>query len=117
MTDSLLTVTVVRAQPGVTLELTGELDLSSVPILEGALEGIDPGVEQVTLDLAGLTFLDSSGLNVFANTRVALRSEGCELVLRAPRPTVLRTLTVAGLADVFDLADEVATEDAATTVD
>ena len=107
MDDSLLTVTVVTTEPEITLELVGEVDLSSVPIIDAALGGIDEGTGRVTLDLAGVTFLDSSGLACIGRARSALAAAGRELVLRSPTPPVRRVLDITGMdhliAGVSDL--------------
>ena len=52
--------------------LIGELDISTAPGLKAALDGLPPG--SVTLDLAELTFIDSSGLH--AIMRFAPSSNG-----------------------------------------
>ena len=56
-----------RVTPGDdrTLRLAGELDMATVSLLRDALEGLPAG-GSTSLDLAELTFLDSSGLNAFA---------------------------------------------------
>ena len=52
---------VVRQGPS-ELVLRGELDLSTVPVFRAALSEV-PITERVTLDLAELTFIDSTGIH------------------------------------------------------
>jgi len=51
------------------------------------------------LDLADVTFVDSSAIRLFAQLE---RSRGADahLVLRSPQPQVERVLEVAGMADL-----------------
>ena len=50
----------VEAEDSVLLSLRGELDLGTVALLQAALAST--GTRQVMIDLAGLTFMDSTGL-------------------------------------------------------
>jgi anti-anti-sigma factor len=103
MDDSLLTVTVVSTDPDLVLELVGDLDLSSIPALRAALESLEPDAVSVVLDLAGLTFLDSSGMGLVAKTNHELQDRGGGIVLRSPRAHVLRTLQMVGLDEVVQI--------------
>ena len=70
--------------------LTGELDLSTLPLMETA---IAPGVAKggpVTLDMSGLTFIDSTGVGSILRSLKALPS-GC-IVLHGVRDAVQRVL-------------------------
>jgi|SRR4051794_10047039 anti-sigma B factor antagonist len=52
-----------RSDAAARLELVGELDIGSAPVLEQAVErALDDGCREFVLDLGGTTFLDSSGL-------------------------------------------------------
>lgn len=79
--------------PGVRLE--GELDLATAPLLTEAL--LDCASErEVHIDLALLTFLDSSGLHVItalAGTHDGNRS----VVLLNPSTAVMRSLEITGI--------------------
>ncbi len=46
--------------------LTGELDIATVPRVQQAVDAmLAEGVTQITIDLAGVGFVDSSGLRLF----------------------------------------------------
>jgi anti-anti-sigma factor len=110
MNDSLLTVTVASGSPDTVLELAGELDVSSVPRLSAVLGSIDPDARAVILDLSGLTFLDSSGMGLIAKADLAFKELDRTLVLRSPRPHVLRALQIGGLDElVVAIADDAGT--------
>ncbi len=85
------------------LALTGDLDPATAPQLEQAIAdaGAQAGVEQVTLDLAGVSFLDSSGLRVFVTAREGLRAQGAELALRNPSANIVRLLDITGLSEII----------------
>lgn len=80
------------------LTVSGELDMSSVPALSRELAAVlQEQPESVTLDLAGVTFIDSSGLNLLVGTSKALRKHQGTLWLSSPRPPVRRLLEIVGL--------------------
>ncbi len=61
----------------VTVELAGSLDTATAPELERQLAPIfETPVTDLVFDLAGLNFISSAGLRVFANSRKRLRERG-----------------------------------------
>ncbi len=94
----------VIAQPGpaAALALVGELDPGTAPILQARLLELadDPAVTSVAVDLARITFLDSSGVRAIVTGSEALRARGAPLTLTAPNPNVRRVLEVTGLAQL-----------------
>jgi anti-anti-sigma factor len=89
---------------GVVLALRGELDLASAPELQRQLLAlVARPVDALTLDLAGLDFLDSSGLGALYRTRQAADEVGIPLRLRAVPDHVLRVLDVTAMAPLFGL--------------
>jgi anti-anti-sigma factor len=89
-----LTITpLVPPQHG--LQLIGELDMATVTQLETALEVVsDNG--PVTLDLAQLTFIDSSGLYAIMEFARSRNGSG-PLILASPTATARRAIAIAGL--------------------
>jgi anti-anti-sigma factor len=87
--------------------LVGEMDISNVSALADALqEDLDAGGD-ITLDLAGLAFLDSTGIQVIIQSAQRLGDRG-RLRLLQPGVLVRRTLErvrVRQLANV-DLIDD-----------
>ena len=77
------------------LRLEGELDLATAPFLKEAL--VDLGSERaVHLDLALLTFLDSSGLQVIVALAQSLDGNR-SVVLVNPSTAVRRCLEITGI--------------------
>ena len=78
------------------LRLEGELDLATAPILTEALRGLEHVNGATTLDLSGLTFMDSSGIHAIVEYA---RSEDCpgRVILDGPTPIVARALEMVGI--------------------
>jgi anti-sigma B factor antagonist len=82
--------------------LTGEVDLHTAPALERALEGVvGLGGTSVALDLADVSFVDSTTLGVLLHYDERLRGLGGELVIVTEDRRVLRTFELTGLDRVF----------------
>ena len=88
---------------GVTVAVTGEVDLATAPTLMRALRlaGVgDPSL--VVIDASTLTFIGACGLGVILAARQAQRSHSGTLVIRHPSRMLTRTLAIAGLADLVE---------------
>jgi anti-anti-sigma factor len=90
-----------RSDGGAEARVSGELDLATY---ESALSALTPIVEaegqgDVVLDLAELSFVDSSGIRLFIKLQQALGDRG-RLVLRAPQPQVVKVIEIAGLREL-----------------
>ncbi len=76
----------------------GEVDMATAAQLDAALETVDGNV---VVDLAGVTFLDSSGIGVLVKAAQRSQATGHTLRTRAERDNVWRTLQVTNLADLL----------------
>jgi anti-sigma B factor antagonist len=86
------------------LAIRGEVDIASAPELEEALEdAIRQSEGALLVDLSGVEFLDSSGLQVLLRVRARLGTEDRALALVCPFGRVRRVFELAGLSDVFAL--------------
>jgi anti-sigma B factor antagonist len=95
-------VVVTFAEAGVVASVRGEVDIATAPILRSAL--MDAGAPSpLTVDLAGVTFIDASGLRVLVGAAGRARRDGGELVLRDPSRGLLRVLGVTGLLGTFTI--------------
>jgi anti-sigma B factor antagonist len=86
------------------LELAGELDVATAELLRERIRdllGHGTDVHRLVLDLAGLEFLDVTGLGALLEARRKLAALGGTLVLRRPRPMVLRMLSLLKLEDAL----------------
>ena len=96
-----------RSQEGhVIVIATGEIDLYTAPKLQSELAAIidsaDPDT-RVVLDMSGVDFCDSTGMNVLLSGLRQVRERGGELELAAPRPAIMKILQVTGLDSVFTI--------------
>jgi anti-sigma B factor antagonist len=103
----LLTVELTRDAATARLTAVGEVDSSSAPVLRAQLdEALDAGATELTIDLTGVTFLDSAGLCVLAAAhRRATRSDIRLRVLASSR-AVIRPMQITGLYDLLDVAPQ-----------
>jgi anti-sigma B factor antagonist len=82
---------------GVTLKITGELDLSTGPVLAGSVEGLRHDLKALTLDLSELTFMDSTGLRILIELDQRSKREAWKLTLIRPQyETAVAVLTATG---------------------
>ncbi len=81
--------------------LRGELDVTYAASVAARLAVIASRDCEVIVDLAGLEFIDSSGLAALVQARKHARRAGSDLRLAAPQQQVLRLLTVTRLIDAF----------------
>jgi anti-sigma B factor antagonist len=82
--------------------LAGEVDLSTSPrFREVLLQSIDDGARHVVLDLALVTFLDSTAISVLVEGVNRLRPGGGSLAVVCDGGSVKRVLEIAGLQRVL----------------
>jgi len=95
-----LTIEVASEGAEVVLVVSGELDPHTAPTLRGAVDGaVTDATTSLVFDVAGLLFIDSSGLRVIISAHKAMADRGGSLTLRSPSPNTLRLLEITGLAD------------------
>ena len=100
-----------RESPGgdVVLVFSGEFDLAAAPVVrEHLAAAAAAGARAVVLDMADVTFVDSSALRELLRADASLRSGGSWLILAAVPPAVTRLLELTRTADVLTLAPTVA---------
>lgn len=80
------------------VRVDGELDLSTSPNLSAALTDAGDGTAtSITLDLSGVTFIDSSALRVLVLSGRALGQDGCQLRIGPRSEMVGRVLAMTNL--------------------
>jgi anti-sigma B factor antagonist len=103
---NVLTVAVDRDAGGVDLvALRGELDFASGEPLSTAFAGLSGGPRRVVVDLAGLEFVDSSGVKMLVAAARAVEDAGGTFVLAGPTATVRRVFDILHLADVLTVVE------------
>ncbi len=88
--------------------LTGELDAVTGPEVRRRLETWEmAGIDELVVDLAGVTDMDAAGLSAIVMARRYLRRHGVDLVLTGTAgPAVRRMLAVTRFSQVFDLGQD-----------
>jgi anti-sigma B factor antagonist len=86
------------------VRLSGELDLvSRSGVVEQTTKAVGdvPALELLVVELAGVTFCDSSGLGTLLDISRLVTDQGAVMVLRDMPPAVSRLLDLAGVDDVL----------------
>jgi anti-sigma B factor antagonist len=103
--QNLLSCDVAHEGAKTIVSVVGEVDLLSSPALRHCLlMSCSPGTT-VVVDMAGVTFMDSTGLGVLVGARSRAQAVGGELWLRQPTPQIARVLEITGLRRIFGVAD------------
>lgn len=88
------------------LALIGELDLATVPRVESAVDGmIAGGVRQLTIDLAKLSFLDSTGVRLFLQLAQSAERDRWSLGLSNLPERVAGIFRATGVAENLPLVE------------
>ncbi|MFJ4468038.1 STAS domain-containing protein [Streptomyces sp. NPDC089424] len=99
-----LNITERTTSTGPVIAVAGDLDHAHAADLRQRVESLAlrPG-QRLVIDLAGLTFCDSSGITAFLAARQHALAAGADVVLTAVPANTLRVLTIVGLDQVFTL--------------
>ena len=96
-----------RADGRVVVHLAGELDLYNAhQVREALLACCEEQPERFVVDLAGVDFIDSTGLGVLVEARSRMTDRQA-FALAAPGPETRRALEVSGLDRHFTLRESV----------
>jgi anti-sigma B factor antagonist len=87
------------------LRVEGELDLATAPVLAAHLDPLPSWCHDVVIDVAGLRFVDSTGLGVLLRAHHVARDEGRRLLLASPSDRLRRLLEISALADILLVAE------------
>ena len=110
----LLNVALVPAPDQVVVRLTGDADLSTVPLLADALaQAAGLGTRGLVVDVAAARFWDSSALRALATVSADLNraGRGCRIV--GAGPATRRLIRAADLTDFLELDGPIADRAAA----
>jgi len=88
----------------VLVNLTGEVDRDSAAQVRTAVaQALDTsGTTDVVVDLDGVPSIDAAGIAALLTSHEAARRAAATLRLARPQPSVRRSLTIAGLAPLFE---------------
>lgn len=86
--------------------LAGELDLASADLLRERIRALlarGSDVRQLVVDLSGLTFLDVTGVGVLLEAHRKMTTLGGSVLLRHPKPMVVRMLSLLELDEALHI--------------
>ena len=86
------------------LHVGGEIDVATAPELRRELHQLaDRGATSIVVDLAHVSFVDSSGLGVLVGMLKRVRDDGrgCQLVLEHLQEPVRKVFDITGLTEIF----------------
>ncbi len=92
-----LSVTVRRERGVVIAEVTGDIDMSTVPGLRERLFGLADSGQPVIVDLNRITFIDSAGLGALIATSRRASEHGGSLHAVCSRPQTRKLLWLTGV--------------------
>ena len=103
-TSDLVSIDVTgSATTGRVLTVAGEVDSSTAPSFRAVVDSaFADGVPALTIDLDGVTFLDSAGLCVLAGAHRRAVQSGVLLRVVASNRAVIRPLQITGLWSLLD---------------
>ena len=105
MTEPVSSETVtIEVGPDGAIIVSGEIDMAGGPLVEAAAnERTNTG--PVVIDLAGVSFIDSSGLRSLLALSRAADAQGSSVTLRSVGPEVARLLEITGTAGLFGIEE------------
>lgn len=83
------------------LTVHGEIDHDVKDVLSEALLSFDGATPRTVVDLSGVTFMDSSGINVFVAAHKSMSDAQGWLRMAGAQASVLRLLEIVGLDEVI----------------
>jgi anti-sigma B factor antagonist len=90
--------------PAVVIALPAEIDMANAGRVGQQLgSACTPGVKTVIADMTATTFCDSSGISMLVRARKQAAANKTQLRLVVPSTTVLRALTLVGMADLLPI--------------
>lgn len=91
-----------KSEPDATAVIVrGDVDLTTVAQLAEELHSATEERRDVVIDLAGVTFIDSTGVRALVEAYRSARQAGLQLSVRGARHWVARVLEVTGVATML----------------
>ncbi len=104
--NSFLRLETRSGSDGPTVRCLGRLTSDSAAFLKSAVKPLMPGAKCVTLDLSGLTFMDSAGLGAVVSLYVSAKSAHCGLRLINLNQHVKKLLGLTKVLSLFEACGE-----------
>ena len=97
-----MTISKERNESALVLALEGRLDTVTAPELEKELKDSLDGVNELTLNFAGLDYISSAGLRVLLSTQKAMEKKG-KMKVTHVNETIMEIFEVTGFSDILTI--------------
>jgi anti-anti-sigma factor len=105
--EQLRIATAVTPAGTVRVQVIGEIDIASVtPLAEVLAAVVAERPSLIEVDLAGVWFMDSSGVNTLVRACHAAAAVDCRLLVTRPQRNVHQVLWTCGLLEMFGLRQD-----------
>lgn len=99
-----LELNTVESGKDAVVALSGILDLGTVNKLRMSLDELmSGGAKSIIMDMAGVQFVDSSGIGFIARMQRKLQDQGCSLAMRNLSPQLESALRLTGMGSYFNI--------------
>ena len=97
-------MTIDKNQDGskLVVSLTGRLDTTTAPQLEGELKSAVDGITDLTFDLAKLEYISSAGLRVLLSAQKVMNKQG-KMVIKNANEDLMDIFEVTGFVDILTI--------------
>ena len=102
---SSLRIDLRTTEDGPLFELQGELDVSTAAELWAQIDALEPTGSVTVLDMAGLEFIDSTGISCLYRLHQRVVDGGGMVVARHPSPQIRRLLEMTQLTRLIAVVD------------
>ena len=97
-----MTITKNQNADKLTVAITGRLDTTTSPQLEGELRTAVNGITELTFDLEKLEYISSAGLRVLLTAQKVMNKQG-EMKIINVNPDVREIFEVTGLDEILNV--------------
>ena len=94
-----------REGPVATVAVQGELDVATAPDLIAAVAALEPGYQELVIDLSQCSFFASSGISVLLDENARAATEGFKLVVVKAPPEVQRIFDLTSLDELISFRE------------
>ena len=86
------------------LTISGRLDTTTSPVLDGEIKNSADGITRLVLDLEKLDYISSAGLRVVLAAQKMMNKKG-EMIVRKPCDSVMEVFDVTGFTDILTIEE------------
>ncbi len=104
MSDTGVPLTITPSSDGIVV--SGEVDASTVASLVRFITPLPGESGAVTVDMSGVSFMDSSGLRALVDAHREAERSLRRLIITNPSRVVVRLVDLSGLGDVLHVSQE-----------